>query len=297
MRWWLVRYRCDPQRVVLGTARSRAGGVGKSLSALCCRVCNSVSRCARSVGSQVAQWWSGGVVRGNFDACVQRGRVCGLRSFTRGRGSGPRTDQNSEKGMSRPPPLSTVSTNLSPFVSSHAPLIAIIGCFPTQSAFWLRCPLRGVRTGRLASRASPLDRAVRRWPSRRSTRIASSAPVLARGLGMDRSRTEAPKTRVYFTAPVWGLSGAPSPHRRPRRTGKSVDCEQNNGIMVHLDGSVADTRIFGPCADLHINAQYLSRRIPRLVRIKRLGSVNVEAGWTDSTTNKRKETNINSGVV
>ena len=43
------------------------------------------------------------------------------------------------------------------------------------------------------------DRVVGRWPSRRSTRIASSAPVLARGLGMDRSRTEAPKTRVYFT--------------------------------------------------------------------------------------------------
>ena len=160
VRRCVVRYRCDLQRWVLGTARSRAGGVGKSLSALCCRVCNTVTRCARSVGSQVAQWWSGGVVRGNFDACVQRGRVCGLRSFTRGRGSGPRTDQNSEKGMSRPPPLSTVSTNLSPFVSSHAPLIAIIGFFPTQSAFWLRCPLRGVRTGRLASRASPLAASV-----------------------------------------------------------------------------------------------------------------------------------------
>ena len=48
---------------------------------------------------------------------------------------------------------------------------------------------------------------------------------------------------------------------------------------------------------LHINAWYQSRRAPRLVRIQRLGSVNVEAGWTVSTTNKRKETNINSGVV
>ena len=139
VRRWFVRYRCDPQRVVLGTARSRAGGVVKSLSALCCRVCSFASRCARSVGSQVAQWWLGGVVRGNFDACVQRGRVCGLRSFTRGRGSGPRTDQKSS--------VSTVSTNLSPFVSSCPALIAIIGFFPTQSAFWLRCPLRGVRTG------------------------------------------------------------------------------------------------------------------------------------------------------
>ena len=83
-----MRYRRAPQRVLLGTARSRAGGVVKSLSALCCRVCNSVTRCARSVGSQVAQWWLGRVVRGNFDACVQRGRVCGRRSFTRWLGVG-----------------------------------------------------------------------------------------------------------------------------------------------------------------------------------------------------------------
>ena len=49
--------------------------------------------------------------------------------------------------------------------------------------------------------------------------------------------------------------------------------------------------------DIYPNAWYRSRRIPRLVRIRILGSVNVEAGWMDSTTNKRKETNINSGVV
>ena len=71
---------------------------------------------------------------------------------------GPELRERNEP--SAPSFLSTVSTNLSPFVSSHAPLIAIIGFFPTQSAFWLRCPLRGVRTGRLASRASPLAASV-----------------------------------------------------------------------------------------------------------------------------------------
>jgi len=30
---------------------------------------------------------------------------------------------------------------------------------------------------------------------------------------------------LFYKTPVWGLSGAPSPHRRPRRTGKSVDRE------------------------------------------------------------------------
>jgi len=67
--------------------------------------------------------------------------------------------------------------------------------------------------------------------------------------------------------------------------------------MVHLDGFVADTRGSYLFTHVSVNAGYQSRRIPRLVRIKRPGSVNVEAGWMDSTTNKRKETNINSGVV
>ena len=67
--------------------------------------------------------------------------------------------------------------------------------------------------------------------------------------------------------------------------------------MVHLDGVVADILWFYLFTRLYVNARYQSRRIPRLVRIKRLGSGNVEAGWMDSTINKRKETNINAGVV
>jgi hypothetical protein len=46
-----------------------------------------------------------------------------------------------------------------------------------------------------------------------------------------------------------------------------------------------------------MNVRARIRRFARLVQIRRLGSVNVEAGWMDSTPNKRKETNINSGVV
>ena len=111
---WFVRYRRAPQRVLLGTARSRAGGVVKSLSALCCRVCNTVTRCARSVGSQVTQWWSGGVVRGNFDAYVQRGRVCGHRSFTRGRGLGDFFRTPLAKALLPP---SAFLSSLIPFVS------------------------------------------------------------------------------------------------------------------------------------------------------------------------------------
>ena len=57
---WFVRYRRAPQRG-LGTARSRAGGVVKSLSALCKCVCNR-NEVARLVGSQVAQ--------GGYDSCA-----------------------------------------------------------------------------------------------------------------------------------------------------------------------------------------------------------------------------------
>ena len=50
------------------------------------------------------------------------------------------------------------------------------------------------------------------------------------------------KANLFHNLPVLGLSGAPSTHSRPRRTGKSVGRETNNGSMVHPDRLVADTR-------------------------------------------------------
>ena len=146
----------------------------KSLSALCCRVCNSVTRCARSVGSQVAQCCLGRVVRGNFDACVQRGRVCGRRSFTRGRGSGDffRT------------PLAKALLPPSAFLSSLIPFVSRTYCstncdnrvFPTQSAFWLRCPLRGVRSPRRESRSSPRSKEEKRGDEGQLDRRQGAGP-------------------------------------------------------------------------------------------------------------------------
>ena len=67
--------------------------------------------------------------------------------------------------------------------------------------------------------------------------------------------------------------------------------------MIHLDGGVADTRGFRNRALLHVNAGLPNRRFARLIQIKRLGSVNVEAGRMASITNTRMDANINSGVV
>jgi len=42
--------------------------------------------------------------------------------------------------------------------------------------------------------------------------------------GPSRNRS-AWNANLFYNSPVWGLSGAPRTYRRPRRTGKSVDCE------------------------------------------------------------------------
>ena len=42
------------------------------------------------------------------------------------------------------------------------------------------------------------------------------------GPSYNRSASNA---NLFYNPPVWGLSGAPRTYRRPRRTGKSVDCE------------------------------------------------------------------------
>ena len=92
--------------------------------------------------------------------------------------------------------------------------------------------------------ASPTRRAEHLWVSEQCS-IQSS-----RLDGPSRNRS-ASNANLSYNSSVWGLSGAPSPHRRPRRTGKSVDREENNGVMVHLDGVVADTRIFSSWTRLH----------------------------------------------
>ena len=38
------------------------------------------------------------------------------------------------------------------------------------------------------------------------------------------------KRKFFYKPPVWGLSGAPSPHRRPRRTGKSAIVNRTTGL-------------------------------------------------------------------
>jgi len=70
------------------------------------------------------------------------------------------------------------------------------------------------------------------------------------GSSQNRSASNA---NLFYNSPVWGLSRAPSTHRRPRRTGKWVDCEQNNGGAVPWGSGVADTRRSRSCARLCIN--------------------------------------------
>ena len=67
--------------------------------------------------------------------------------------------------------------------------------------------------------------------------------------------------------------------------------------MVHLDSGVADTRGFGIWTDLYVNAG--GTKLPNRGALTEymIALADVQAACTDSTTNKRKETNINARVV
>ena len=67
--------------------------------------------------------------------------------------------------------------------------------------------------------------------------------------------------------------------------------------MVHLDSVVADTRGSGKFARLHINPGSAESSFREALMEYMIALVDVQAGWMESTTNKRKETNINARVV
>ena len=81
---------------------------------------------------------------------------------------------------------------------------------------------------------------------------------------------------LFHNPRVWGRSGAPSTRRRPRRTGKAVDREYNNGVMVHHNNGVADARDRRFCARPSIIAGSCGREEPseRVILCKTL-----QLGW------------------
>ena len=67
--------------------------------------------------------------------------------------------------------------------------------------------------------------------------------------------------------------------------------------MVHLGGGVADTRRSRFWAFLDVNAGGAELPNPEALTEYMIMLADVQALCMDSTTTKRKETNINSGVV
>ena len=129
-------------------------------------------------------------------------------------------------------------------------------------------------------------------------RDRSSNVVVIQAGCMARPRAEAPETQIYF---ITHRSGAFPVLRvrivvRGERASRSIVNRTTALWSIWMAASLILAGL-GFAPRLWVNAGLPNRRFARLLRIRRLGSVNVEAGWMASTTNKRKETNINSGVV
>ena len=122
------------------------------------------------------------------------------------------------------------------------------------------------------------DRGLASWLSRAEHRGVSSNVVGAHPGYLARPTTKAPETQIYCTN---HRSGAfPVPRVRTVVRGERASRSIVNRTTVLWSIWVVASLILadlGFVATLHINAWYQSCRIPRLVRIKRLGSVNVEA--------------------